>query len=53
MRVLSVRSPAQRGLTLVELLICISIMAILASAVLPMAELTVTRTKEIELRRHE
>ncbi len=42
---------AQRGLTLFELLICITIMAILASVTLPMAELTVTRTKEIELRR--
>lgn len=44
-------SPAQRGLTLIELLICITILAILASVALPMAELTVTRTKEIELRR--
>ena len=41
----------QRGLTLFELLICITILAILASAALPMAELTVTRTKEMELRR--
>ena len=43
-------SSAQRGLTLIELLICITILAILASVALPMAELTVTRTKEIELR---
>jgi general secretion pathway protein G len=41
----------QRGLTLFELLICITILAILASAALPMAELAVTRTKEMELRR--
>ncbi len=44
-------SPAQRGLTLIELLICITILAILASVALPMAELAVTRTKEMELRR--
>lgn len=41
----------RRGLTLLELIIAMTIMAILASAVLPMAEVTVKRTKEIELRR--
>jgi general secretion pathway protein G len=39
------------GLTLIELVIAMAILAILASAVLPMAEVTVIRTKELELRR--
>lgn len=41
----------RRGLTLLELIIAMAIMAVLASAVLPMAEVTVKRSKEIELRR--
>jgi len=41
----------QKGLTLIELVIALAILGILAAAVLPMAEVTVTRTKEIELRR--
>jgi len=39
------------GVTLIELVIAMAIMAILAAAVIPMAEVTVTRTKELELRR--
>ncbi|MEZ4598981.1 MAG: type II secretion system protein [Syntrophotaleaceae bacterium] len=39
------------GITLVELIVAVSIMSILAAAVLPMAEVTVQRTKELELRR--
>ena len=39
------------GLTLIELVIAMAILAILASAVLPMAEVAVTRTKELELHR--
>ncbi len=39
------------GLTLIELVIAMAILAILATAVIPMAEVTVTRTKELELRR--
>lgn len=42
---------SQRGLTLIELVIAMAIMAVLASVVLPMAEVTVQRTKEIELKR--
>jgi general secretion pathway protein G len=41
----------QCGLTLLELLITLVILSVLASAVLPMAEVTIKRTKEIELRR--
>lgn len=39
------------GLTLIELVIAMAIMAVLASVVLPMAEVTVQRSKEIELKR--
>jgi general secretion pathway protein G len=39
------------GLTLIELVIAMAILAILAATVIPMAEVTVTRTKELELRR--
>jgi len=45
------RTAAQRGLTLLELIIAMAILAVLASAVLPMAEVTVTRSKELQLRR--
>ena len=39
-----------RGFTLIELLVAATIVAILASTALPLAELTVKRTKENELR---
>ena len=39
-----------KGLTLIELVIAMAILAILASIVIPMTEVTVTRTKELELR---
>jgi general secretion pathway protein G len=45
------RPYSSRGLTLIELLIAMAILSILAAAVLPVAEVTVRRTKEIELRR--
>ena len=38
------------GLTLIEVIIAMSILAILASAVIPLAATTVRRTREIELR---
>lgn len=41
----------QRGLTLLELILAMAILAVLAAAVIPMAEVTVTRSKELELRR--
>ncbi|BCA80178.1 type II secretion system protein [Desulfuromonas sp. AOP6] len=41
----------QQGLTLIEMLIAVTILAILASAVIPFAEVNVKRTKELELRR--
>ncbi len=40
------------GLSLIELVIAMAIMAILATVVIPMAEVTVTRSKELELRRN-
>lgn len=41
----------QTGVTLLEMLIAVAILAMLASVVLPLAEITVKRTKEVELRR--
>jgi len=41
----------ESGLTLVELIICVSIVAILASAAIPIARFQVKREKERELRR--
>ncbi|MEJ2520600.1 MAG: type II secretion system protein [Desulfuromonadales bacterium] len=40
----------QRGLTLLEMILAMTILAVLASAVVPMAEMTTRRTKELELR---
>jgi len=46
------RQYPQEGITLIELLVVIAIVAILASAAMPLSRMTVTRTKEIELRRN-
>jgi len=45
------KNTGSAGLTLIELVVALAIMAVLASVVLPMAEVTVQRTKEIELKR--
>lgn len=45
------RGRGQRGMSLLELLATATIMAILASAVLPLATVALKRQKEIELRR--
>jgi general secretion pathway protein G len=42
----------QYGLTLIELLVTLVILSILATAAIPYVEITVTRTKELELRRN-
>ena len=39
------------GLTLIELLVTLTILSILATAAMPYVEMTVTRSKELELRR--
>lgn len=48
---LGVQRSGSRGLSFLELVIAMAILALLASAVIPVAEVTVKRTKEIELRR--
>lgn len=48
---MSYRFKKNTGLTLIELVIAMAIMAILAATVIPLSEVTVTRTKELELHR--
>jgi len=45
------RRHRERGLTLVELIVAVAILAILAGAAVPLARTTVRRSKERELRR--
>jgi general secretion pathway protein G len=49
---LTARLPRQQGYTFVEIAIVAAIIAILASAVLPLAKVTIQRNREIELRRN-
>jgi general secretion pathway protein G len=41
----------QRGISLVELLVCITILGIMATAIMPVAQVSIKREKELELRR--
>jgi general secretion pathway protein G len=45
------RKPNERGLTLIELIVTVAILALLASAAVPVARFQVKRTRERELRR--
>lgn len=40
-----------RGLTLIEVLVSIAVLGVLAGAAMPLVQMTVTRTRELELRR--
>ncbi len=40
----------KKGVTLIELVVAVAVLAILASAVFPVARMTIKRTKEMELR---
>lgn len=46
------RKTRQRGFSLVEAVVVAAVMAILATAALPVVKFTVTRTKEADLRHH-
>ena len=48
----SLRRQKKKGFTLVEMLVTLTILAILAAAVMPLAKVAVKREKEIELRRN-
>lgn len=45
-------NPRQKGFTLVEMLVTMTIISILAGAAIPLARISVKRQKEIELRRN-
>lgn len=43
---------SRRGVTLVELVVSVTILAILAAVVMPLAQMTARRSRELELRRN-
>jgi len=43
---------SRKGLTLVELVVTVAILGILAAVVMPLAQMTARRTREVELRRN-
>lgn len=43
--------PASAGLTFIELLVVLAVLAVLAAVAMPLAEVTVKRSRELELRR--
>jgi general secretion pathway protein G len=45
-------TPVPRGLTLIELLVSITVLGILAGVAMPLVQVSVTRTRELELRRN-
>jgi general secretion pathway protein G len=45
------RGGRQAGITLIELLVCITILGVMAAAVMPIARVSIKREREIELRR--
>jgi general secretion pathway protein G len=48
---MAVRSRSRRGFTLIELIVTLTIIAVLAAAILPLAKNSIKREKEIELTR--
>lgn len=50
-RRLVLRGRTARGLTLIELLVCISVLGVLSSVAMPLVQITVTRSRELDLRR--
>ncbi|MGH7378246.1 MAG: type II secretion system protein, partial [Candidatus Methylomirabilales bacterium] len=43
--------PGAAGLTLIELMVVLAVLGVLAAVAMPLAEVTVKRSKELELRR--